>query len=341
MKVADFDYYLPPELIAQQPVYPRDSSRLLVLDRVSGRMEHRSFSDIVAYLEPGDVLVLNDTRVIPARLFGLKKDTGAKIEVLLLKRLSVHKWEVLVNPGKRLKEGAEITFGNGDLKAKVLERTDVGGRILEFEFEGVFEELLDKLGTMPLPPYIKERLEDKERYQTVYSRVEGSSAAPTAGLHFTTELLSQIQQMGVQVVYLLLHVGLGTFRPVKADTVEEHIMHSEFYQVDPEAAEKINEAKKAGGRIVAVGTTTVRTLETVAAPDGEIIPGSGWTDIFIYPGYQFKAVDVLLTNFHLPKSTLLMLVSAFAGSDKVKAAYSAAVENRYRFFSFGDAMLII
>ena len=341
MRVADFDYYLPQELIAQQPAYPRDASRLLVLDRNSGRLEHRVFTDIVAYLKAGDVLVLNDTRVIPARLYGCKRDTGGKIEVVLLKRLSVHKWEVLVNPGRRVKTGGEIVFGNGELMAKVLDKTEVGGRILEFQFQGVFEELLDKLGSMPLPPYIKEHLEDQERYQTVYSRVNGSSAAPTAGLHFTPQLLAEIRQKGIQVVCLLLHVGLGTFRPVKSETVEEHVMHSEYYEVSEEAAEQINTARKKGGKIVAVGTTTVRTLETVSSKEGTVLPAAGWTDIFIYPGYRFKAVDALLTNFHLPKSTLLMLVSAFAGTDKVKAAYDAAVENQYRFFSFGDAMLII
>ena len=341
MKVAAFDYYLPEKLIAQQPIYPRDASRLLVLDRNRGRLEHRVFTDIVAYLKAGDVLVLNDTRVIPARLYGCKRDTGGKIEVVLLKRLSVHRWEVLVNPGRRVKTGGEIVFGNGELTAKVLDKTEVGGRILEFQFQGVFEELLDKLGSMPLPPYIKEHLEDQERYQTVYSRVEGSSAAPTAGLHFTPQLLAEIRQKGIQVVCLLLHVGLGTFRPVKSETVEEHVMHSEYYEVSEEAAEQINTAREKGGRIVAVGTTTVRTLETVSSKEGTVLPAAGWTDIFIYPGYRFKAVDALLTNFHLPKSTLLMLVSAFAGTDKVKVAYDTAVENQYRFFSFGDAMLII
>ena len=340
MKVAAFDYYLPEKLIAQQPIYPRDASRLLVLDRNRGRLEHRVFTDIVAYLKAGDVLVLNDTRVIPARLYGCKRDTGGKIEVVLLKRLSVHRWEVLVNPGRRVKTGGEIVFGNGELTAKVLDKTEVGGRILEFQFQGVFEELLDKLGSMPLPPYIKEHLEDQERYQTVYSRVEGSSAAPTAGLHFTPQLLAEIRQKGIQVVCLLLHVGLGTFRPVKSETVEEHVMHSEYYEVSEEAAEQINTAREKGGRIVAVGTTTVRTLETVSSKEGTVLPAAGWTDIFIYPGYRFKAVDALLTNFHLPKSTLLMLVSAFAGTDKVKVAYDTAVENQYRFFSFGDAMLI-
>lgn len=340
MKVSDFDYYLPEELIAQRPLYPRDASRLLVLNRGTGHIEHRQFRDIVAYMKAGDVLVLNDTRVIPARLYGRRMDTGGKIEVVLLKRLSIAQWEVLVKPGKRAKIGTEIVFGEGELKAKVLDRTEVGGRILEFSYNGIFEEILEKLGSMPLPPYIKENLEDKERYQTVYSRVEGSSAAPTAGLHFTPELLSLIEKKGVEIVKLLLHVGLGTFRPVTTTFVEDHIMHSEYYEVSVETAEKINNRRRKGGRVIAVGTTTVRTLETVA--EGEVIhPGKGWTDIFIYPGYEFQAVDVMLTNFHLPKSTLLMLVSAFAGTEKIKEAYRQAVEKRYRFFSFGDAMLII
>lgn len=340
MKVSDFDYYLPEDLIAQKPLYPRDASRMLVLNRETGQVEHRMFTDIVAYLKPGDVLVLNDTRVIPARLYGRRSDTGGKIEVVLLKRLSVDQWEVLVKPGKRASIGTLIEFGEGEIRAKVIQRTDAGGRLLEFEYEGLFEHLLDKAGNMPLPPYIKERLEDRERYQTVYSRIEGSSAAPTAGLHFTPRLLSIIEKSGVEIVKLLLHVGLGTFRPVTSETVEEHTMHSEYFEIKEDTAQKINRARQSGKRIVAVGTTTVRTLETVAQ-DGNIVPGSGWTDIFIYPGYQFKAVDVLLTNFHLPKSTLLMLVSAFAGVDNVRQAYNSAVKNRYRFFSFGDAMLIV
>lgn len=340
MKVSDFDYYLPEELIAQKPIYPRDASRLLVLDRKTGQVEHCSFTEIVAYLQTGDVLVLNDTRVIPARLFGRRHDTGGKIEVFLLKRLSTREWEVLVKPGKRARLGSTIVFGEGELTALVKDRTDAGGRLLEFEYRGVFEEHLDKLGMMPLPPYIKEKLEDRERYQTVYSRMEGSSAAPTAGLHFTPELLATIQTKGIHLAYLLLHVGLGTFRPVAADNVEEHIMHSEYYEVTPKAAETINQARKQGGRIIAVGTTSVRTLETVADEKGIISAGSGWTDIFIYPGYRFKCVDALLTNFHLPKSTLLMLVSAFAGVEQVREAYCQAVENKYRFFSFGDAMFI-
>jgi S-adenosylmethionine:tRNA ribosyltransferase-isomerase len=313
----------------------------LVLDRKTGKIEQQVFTDIVAYLQAGDVLVLNDTRVIPARLYGRRKDTGGKIEVVLLKRLSANEWEVLVKPGKRAKIGSRIVFGDGELEAEVTERTEAGGRFLKFSYEGVFEELLDKLGLMPLPPYIKERLEDKERYQTVYSRTEGSSAAPTAGLHFTPELLSSIEQKGIELAYLLLHVGLGTFRPVAADNVEEHVMHSEYYEVSRETAEKINNARSRGGRVIAVGTTSVRTLETASAENGMIVPGRGWTDIFIYPGYSYKAVDALVTNFHLPKSTLLMLVSAFAGTDKVKEAYRVAVEERYRFFSFGDAMLIV
>lgn len=340
MKVSDFDYYLPEELIAQKPIYPRDASRLLVLDRKTGQVEHCSFTEIVAYLQTGDVLVLNDTRVIPARLFGHRQDTGGKIEVFLLKCLSSNEWEVLVKPGKRARLGSTIVFGEGELTALVKDRTDAGGRLLEFKYQGVFEEHLDKLGLMPLPPYIKEKLEDRERYQTVYSRMEGSSAAPTAGLHFTPELLDAIQAKGIHLAYLLLHVGLGTFRPVTVENVEEHIMHSEYYEVTPEAAETINQARKQGGRIIAVGTTSVRTLETVADEKGIIRAGSGWTDIFIYPGYRFKCVDALLTNFHLPKSTLLMLVSAFAGVEQVREAYRQAVENRYRFFSFGDAMFI-
>jgi len=341
MNVSDFDYYLPQELIAQKPIYPRDASRLLVLDRKTGKIEHRVFTDIVAYLQAGDVLVLNDTRVIPARLYGRRKDTGGKIEIVLLKRLSANQWEVLVKPGKRAKTGSRIVFGEGELEAEVKDRTDVGGRIVEFFFSGVFEEILDRIGLMPLPPYIKEKLDDKERYQTVYSRYEGSSAAPTAGLHFTPRLLKEIEERGVELAYLLLHVGLGTFRPVTVEKVEDHTMHSEYYQVTRETAEKINLARSRGGRVIAVGTTSVRTLETVAGEDGLVVPGDGWTDIFIYPGYNFKTVDVLLTNFHLPKSTLLMLVSAFAGTDNVKNAYKAAVEEKYRFFSFGDAMLIV
>lgn len=341
MKVSDFDYYLPNELIAQKPLYPRDASRLLVLDSKTGKIEHRAFIDIVAYLQAGDVLVLNDTRVIPARLYGCRKDTGGKIEIVLLKRLSANEWEVLVKPGKRAKIGSWIVFGNGELEAEVKDRTDIGGRVLVFKYKGIFEEIIDKLGVMPLPPYIKEKLEDKERYQTVYSQTEGSSAAPTAGLHFTPQLLTSIQERGVELAYLLLHVGLGTFRPVSVDNIEEHIMHSEYYEISKATADKINLARSRGGRVIAVGTTSVRTLETVAADNGQILPGAGWTDIFIYPGYQFKAVDGLLTNFHLPRSTLLMLVSAFAGMEYIQKAYAAAVEAKYRFFSFGDAMLII
>jgi len=341
MKVDEFDYYLPKELIAQQPVYPRDSSRLMVLKRDTGEIEHRVFRDIVAYFRAGDVLVLNKTRVIPARLYGYKAETGGKIEVLLLNRISSDRWKVLAKPGRRARVGAKLVFGNGELTAKVIGKAGEGCRIIEFEYNGVFEEILDRLGEIPLPPYIKEELKDRERYQTVYGRIEGSAAAPTAGLHFTPELLSEVQEKGVKLVYLLLHVGLGTFRPVKTEKVEDHKMHAEYYQIDAETAETINKARKEGGRIVAVGTTTVRTLETVANQNGEVMPGRGWTDIFIYPGYKFKAVDVLVTNFHLPRSTLLMLVSAFAGKENIINAYNVAVEKKYRFFSFGDAMLII
>jgi len=341
MKVDEFDYYLPKEMIAQQPVYPRDSSRLMVLKRDTGEIEHRVFRDIVAYLRAGDVLVLNKTRVMPARLYGYKAETGGKIEVLLLNRISSDRWKVLARPARRTRVGVKLVFGNGELTAKVIGKAEEGCRIIEFKCSGVFEEILDRLGEIPLPPYIKEDLKDRERYQTVYGRIEGSAAAPTAGLHFTPELLSKVQEKGVKLVYLLLHVGLGTFRPVKTEKVEDHKMHAEYYQMDAETAETINKARKEGGRIVAVGTTTVRTLETVANQNGEVMPGRGWTDIFIYPGYKFKAVDILVTNFHLPRSTLLMLVSAFAGKESIINAYSVAVEKKYRFFSFGDAMLII
>lgn len=341
MRLDEFDYQLPEELIAQVPLADREASRLLVLHKKTGQVEHRRFPDILAYLRPGDALVLNDTRVIPARLVGRKKEGGAVAEILLLQRRSVNTWEALVKPGRRLHPGAEVTFGTEEMTAFIAEELPNGGRVVEFCYEGVFEEVLDRLGEMPLPPYIKAKLEDKERYQTVYSREEGSAAAPTAGLHFTPRLLEEVQKRGVAVVFLTLHVGLGTFRPVKVSDIREHQMHSEFYRISTETAEILNKCRAGGGRIVAVGTTSCRTLETVADESGQVHAGSGWTDIFIYPGYRFKAVDSLLTNFHLPKSTLIMMISAFAGRDYVLNAYRQAVEERYRFFSFGDAMLIL
>jgi S-adenosylmethionine:tRNA ribosyltransferase-isomerase len=341
LKVQDFYFDLPEELIAQEPLSERDKSRLLVLHKDTGEIEHRIFRDIIDYLEEGDCLVLNNSRVIPARLFGVKEGTGANMEFVLLKRIDKDKWETLVRPGKKAKPGSRFVFGDGELKCTVLETTEVGGRVIEFEYEGVFEQILDKLGQMPLPPYITKQLEDKERYQTVYSKVEGSAAAPTAGLHFTKELLDKIQQKGVRIAYVTLHVGLGTFRPVKVENIEEHLMHSEFYMIDEKNAELINETKRNGKRIIAVGTTSCRTLETAANENGFVEPKSGWTDIFIYPGYKFKVVENLITNFHLPESTLIMLVSALAGREKVLNAYKIAVEERYRFFSFGDAMFIL
>lgn len=340
MQVADFDYQLPEELIAQEPIEPRDHSRLLVLHRDSGSMEERIFQDIVEYLRPGDILVLNDTRVIPARLFGIREGTGAKIEVVLLNRLDNCRWEVLVKPGKKARVGDRISFGEGELVAEVLDTTAAGGRVLSFEYQGVFEEILDRLGRMPLPPYITRELEDRERYQTVYAREEGSAAAPTAGLHFTPELLEKVRVKGVGIGWVLLHVGLGTFRPVKVEKLEEHQMHKEYFEVSVETAQLINSAKDNGGRVIAVGTTTTRTLESVAGEDGRIKAGKGWTEIFIYPGQSLKVIDGLITNFHLPKSTLLMLVSAFAGRERILAAYELAIQNKYRFFSFGDAMYI-
>lgn len=340
VRTEDFDFDLPEELIAQHPLAQRDNSRLLVLDKETGEITHRHFSDILAYLRPGDVLVVNNTRVIPARLFGVKKGGTAHIEVLLLKQTEqTDCWEVLVRPGKRMKVGAEVEFGQGRMSGQVIAET-TAGRIMKFTYEGIFHEVLDELGTMPLPPYIKEQLEDKERYQTVYAKVEGSAAAPTAGLHFTQELLQQVQEMGVEVVQVLLHVGLGTFRPVQAEDIFAHEMHSEFYQVTEKAAERINLALDQGRRVIAVGTTSTRTLES-AAKNGRIVPGEGETSIFIYPGYQFQIISGLITNFHLPKSTLVMLVSALAGREHVLAAYREAVKEQYRFFSFGDAMLII
>lgn len=341
MKLEDFDYNLPEELIAQTPLKNRSASRLLVLDKQTGEMEHKVFTDIIDYLNPGDCLVLNDTRVMPARLFGIKEDTGAHVEVLLLKQIEGDKWETLVKPAKRIKVGSVVTFGDGKLKAECVESLDYGGRIFEFEYDGIFYEILNELGEMPLPPYIKERLDDADRYQTVYAREIGSAAAPTAGLHFTEELLEKIKNKGVHLAFITLHVGLGTFRPVNVESIEEHEMHSEFYHMTEETAALLNEVRKNGGRIISVGTTSTRTLETIATRhDGIFVGESGWTDIFIYPGYQFKAIDCLITNFHLPKSTLIMLVSALAGREHILHAYETAVKERYRFFSFGDAMFI-
>lgn len=339
MKLSDFMYDLPEERIAQTPVEPRDHSRLMVIHRDTDQIEHKHFYDVIDYLNPGDVLVINDTRVIPARLYG-ERPTGGACEVLLLRQLAPKKWETLVKPGKKLKPGAEIVFGDGRLRGRVLETTDVGGRIVEFECEGTFEAALDALGEMPLPPYIHEQLEDRERYQTVYARHEGSAAAPTAGLHFTPELLNRIREKGIDVVPVLLHVGLGTFRPVKVENIEEHHMHSEYFEVTEDAAKRINAARERGGRIIAVGTTSVRTLES-AAENGQLVAKRGETSIFIKPGYQYQMVDALITNFHLPGSTLMMLVSALYDREKIISAYELAVKEKYRFFSFGDAMLIL
>lgn len=340
MKVSDFDFYLPEELIAQHPLQNRDEARLMVLDKNSGNIEHKVFRDIAEYLEEGDCLVLNDTRVLPARLFGTKEGSGGKMEFLLLKRTDKDSWETLVKPGRRAQVGARFVFGNGELKAEVVGMGEEGSRIVRFEYEGIFEEVLDRLGQMPLPPYIKEKLEDKEMYQTVYSREQGSAAAPTAGLHFTEELLERIEERGVKLAFLTLHVGLGTFRPMKAENIDEHVMHSEYYSLSKENADIINSCKERGKRVIAVGTTSTRTLETIGGEDNRVREQSGWTDIFIYPGYRFRIVDALITNFHLPKSTLLMLVSALASRDIIMKAYEAAVKERYRFFSFGDAMFI-
>ncbi|MED5020486.1 tRNA preQ1(34) S-adenosylmethionine ribosyltransferase-isomerase QueA [Paenibacillus chibensis] len=341
MNVDLYDFHLPEELIAQTPLLERTASRLLTLNKQDGAIAHHTFKDIVEQLQPGDTLVLNDTRVIPARLFGTKEDTGAKAEVLLLKNLGEDRWEALVKPGKKLKTGSVIVFSD-ELKAVIEEESDMGGRVLKFSYKGIFQEILDRLGQMPLPPYIKEKLDDKERYQTVYSRHEGSAAAPTAGLHFTKELLEQIRDKGVTIAYLTLHVGLGTFRPMSVDKVEDHVMHAEFYSVSQETADILNEARSRGGRIIAVGTTSCRTLETIGNrfKGGQLEPCSGWTDIFIYPGYAFTVVDALITNFHLPKSTLVMLVSALAGREHILHAYEEAIKEKYRFFSFGDAMFI-
>ena len=340
MNVKDFEFYLPEELIAQHPLEQRDSSRLMVLDKETGKIDHKTFHDIVGYLNEGDTLVLNNTRVLPARLIGEKEESGGKIEFLLLKRIEGDKWECLAKPGKSAREGRRFTFGGGKLKAEVIEVKEDGNRIVEFYYDGIFEEVLDSLGEMPLPPYIHERLEDKERYQTVYSKEEGSAAAPTAGLHFTKELLEQIKEKGVNVVYLTLHVGLGTFRPVKVENIEDHDMHSEYYHLSKETADIINETKKRGNKVISVGTTSTRTLETIGDENGEVREQSGWTNIFIYPGYKFKIVDRLITNFHLPESTLIMLVSTLAGKEHVMHAYEEAVKEKYRFFSFGDAMFI-
>ena len=340
MNVTDFNFELPQELIAQDPLEDRAASRLLVLNKETGNISHRHFRDIRQYLKKGDCLVINDTKVIPARLIGHKLGTDAKIEVLLLKRKSDNVWETLVKPGKKMKEGAEVSFGDGLLKGTVVGVVDEGNRLIQFEYDGIFEEILDQLGQMPLPPYITHQLKDKSRYQTVYAKHDGSAAAPTAGLHFTQELLQEIQDMGVTIAHVTLHVGLGTFRPVKVDTIEEHHMHSEFYVVEEEEAKKINDTKKNGGRVICVGTTSCRTIESFAAEDGTMTERSGWTNIFIYPGYRFKVLDALITNFHLPESTLIMLVSAFAGREHVLAAYEEAVREKYRFFSFGDAMFI-
>jgi S-adenosylmethionine:tRNA ribosyltransferase-isomerase len=341
LKVSEFDFYLPETLIAQHPVEPRDASRLMVLNRKSGGIEHHTFRDLMSLLKAGDVLVLNNTRVIPARLIGEKEGTERKMEVLLLKRLELNVWEALIKPGKRLKVGQKVCFGNGILIGELLDIQENGNRRIHFTYSGVFETILDTLGQMPLPPYITAQLEDQERYQTVYAKERGSVAAPTAGLHFTPELLSGLRKKGVEIAEILLHVGLGTFRPVKAENIRDHLMHSEYYRVDFDAAEKINRAKQEGRRVIAVGTTAARTLESVGNARGRVEPGVGWTDIFIYPGYSFNIVEALLTNFHFPKSTLIMLVSALAGRELILRAYEVAIREQYRFYSFGDAMLIL
>lgn len=340
LKTSDYYFDLPKELIAQDPLEDRSASRLLTLDKNTGAWTHQHFRDIRQYLHPGDCLVLNNTKVIPARLYGTKEETGALIELLLLRRREGDVWETLVKPGKKAKPGTRLTFGDGSLRAEILDIVDEGNRLVKFFYDGIWEEILDSLGEMPLPPYITHKLRDKNRYQTVYARYEGSAAAPTAGLHFTQELLSEIQEQGVSLIYVTLHVGLGTFRPVKVDNVKEHHMHSEYYEVTKEAADKINERKRAGGRIICVGTTSCRTIESASDEKGLVVAGCGNTEIFIYPGYQFKVLDGLITNFHLPESTLLMLVSALAGREHVLAAYEEAVKEKYRFFSFGDAMMI-
>ena len=341
MDVKDFYYDLPQELIAQDPLEDRSSSSLMVLDKITGEVEHRHFKDITEYLRPGDCLVINNTKVIPARLYGVKEGTEAKIEILLLKRKENDIWETLVKPGKKCKIGTKIVFGEGILTGEVVDIVEEGNRLIQFHYEGIFEEILDRLGQMPLPPYITHQLQDKNRYQTVYAKYDGSAAAPTAGLHFTPELLQQVRDMGVEIAEVTLHVGLGTFRPVKETDVLKHHMHSEFYKIEQSEADKINKAKKEGHRVIAVGTTSTRTLESAADENGFLTEKSGWTEIFIYPGYQFKVIDALITNFHLPESTLVMLVSALAGREHVLAAYETAVEEKYRFFSFGDAMFIV
>ncbi|WP_019132513.1 tRNA preQ1(34) S-adenosylmethionine ribosyltransferase-isomerase QueA [Peptoniphilus obesi] len=339
MKTEDFYYDLPEELIAQHPLKNRSDSRLMLLNKDNGEIEHKHFYDIINYLNPGDVLVLNNTKVMPARLFGHRENKDEKIEVLLLKQKEDDIWECLTKPGKKTKIGSKIIFSD-KLKAEVVDISEDGSRYIKFFYNGIFNEILDELGEMPLPPYIKEKLEDKSRYQTIYSKVEGSAAAPTAGLHFTEKLLEEIKNKGIDIVYLTLHIGLGTFRPVKADRIEDHQMHSEYYILNEDAAKRINKARENGNRVIAVGTTSVRTLESIAADDGRLSEKSGWTDIFIYPGYKFKAVDALITNFHLPESTLVMLVSAFASKEKILNAYNEAIKEKYRFFSFGDAMFI-
>lgn len=341
MSVKDYDYELPKELIAQDPLEDRSSSRLMVLDKTTGEFEHKVFKDITDYLMPGDCLVVNNTKVIPARLYGVKEGTEAKIEILLLKRRENDIWETLVKPGKKAKPGTKIIFGEGLLTGEVIDIVEEGNRLIQFHYDGIFEEILDRLGQMPLPPYITHQLKDKNRYQTVYAKYDGSAAAPTAGLHFTPELLQKVKDMGVEIAEVTLHVGLGTFRPVKEENVLEHHMHSEYYMISKEAAEKINHAKESGHRVIAVGTTSTRTMESAADENGRLKETSGWTEIFIYPGYQFKVIDGLITNFHLPESTLVMLVSALAGREHVLHAYEEAVKEKYRFFSFGDAMLII
>lgn len=340
MKKQDFYFDLPEELIAQVPITNREESRLLVLDKETGEVQHRTFTDILDYLNEGDTLILNDTKVIPARLYGQKEGTGGKIEVLLLKNTEGDKWEVLVKPGKKARIGSRLEFGNGELKCEVIDMIEDGKRVVEFEYEGIFNEILDQLGEMPLPPYITEKLEDRDRYQTVYAKNEGSAAAPTAGLHFTNEMIEKIKSRGINIGYVTLHVGLGTFRPVKEDDISNHIMHTEFYEISEEIAELINETRKKGNNVIAVGTTSVRTLESAADESGKIKAKSADTDIFIYPGYKFKIVDKIITNFHLPESTLIMLVSAMAGRENTLNAYKQAVEEKYRFFSFGDCMII-
>ena len=341
MKTSDFYYDLPKELIAQDPLEDRSASRLMLIDKKTGQVSHHIFKEIINYLNPGDCLVINETRVIPARLYGIKEDTGAHVEVLLLKRRQGDVWETLTRPGRKTRVGTRITFGNGELKGEVVDVIDDGNRLIHFEYEGIFEEVLDRLGEMPLPPYITHKLRDRNRYQTVYAKYEGSAAAPTAGLHFTPELLDEVRAKGVRIGFVTLHVGLGTFRPVKVDDVEEHTMHTEWYNVPPETADLINKTHEEGHRVICVGTTSCRTIESAADEAGIVHAGSDDTSIFIYPGYRFRAMDALITNFHLPESTLIMLVSAFAGRENVLSAYREAVEQRYRFFSFGDAMFVV